>query len=103
MPEISGASSAFADLAAKAARVANGRSLGTQDWLRVELETIHQAIGKNGQSPDSTIKAIRDLPPVRVTEAEKATVANAVMSLAPQLQAEFKTSRSNSQGNEYTR
>lgn len=100
---ISGASSAFADLAAKAARVANGRSLGTQDWLRVEQETIHQAIGKNGQSPDSTIKAIRDLSPVRVTEAEKSTVANAVMSLAPQLQAEFKASRSNSQGNEHTR
>lgn len=95
-----GAARTFVIHALEAIKVAGGDA-SKVEWSLVEGNAAVEAIRDNGQSPQSVIRAINELSPIRGTADSDAKVAEWVLSVAPRYQQEYEKNRGRSNGLEH--
>jgi len=93
-----GAARTFIDKALAALRQVSDSK--TVEWGKVEGSAIREAIAENGQSVDSTARAICELSPLRVTKDSHRPVYQFCEENGPKYIADFERSRGNELGNE---
>jgi len=93
-----GAARTFIDKALVALRQVSDSK--TVEWGKVEGSAIREAIAENGQSVDSTARAICELSPLRVTKDSHRPVYQFCEENGPKYIADFERSRGNELGNE---
>jgi len=93
-----GAARTFIDKALAALRLVSDPK--AVEWGKVEGNAIREAIAKNGQTIDSTARAICELSPLRVTEDSHRAVYQFCEEKGPMYAADFERSQGNEFGNE---
>ena len=86
---LAGAAATFAARARQAIEAAGGDA-NQVEWMRVEVDSIREAMAKNGQSAADTARAINEHSPHRADPASHAQVNQVIERHAPQLTAEYE-------------
>lgn len=87
--QTAGAAHEFAANGLEAIKKAGGDASKVQ-WGKVEAATIRNAIGQNGQSPESVVEAIQKHSPGRVNPADQQELRKIVEMAAPDLQKQYE-------------
>lgn len=73
------------------------------DWRGIEYDTLEEAVGNKGQSPESVMKALAKLSPERVTTDEVARMKAGIEKHAPEFQERYREQRQERRSHEQDR